>query len=213
MGSVLEAEREAVAPPEERRGLRERQKQARGAAILEAAFALIIEQGYDALTMEALAARVGISRQTLYHHFASREDIVLRAVLTLMEQGLTAIESFDSSLPPVERLKRVVRWLLESRFQPATAALVKVRHSLMSVKSHPEYQRASERRMSALAQIVKAAQEAGELRADLPSGLIVQMLLGLVSNTAYEELIAAGQTTLPEVAEAVISVFFTGLHP
>ena len=199
--------------PEEQAGLRERQRQARGEAILEAAFALIVEQGYDALTMEALAARVGISRQTLYHHFTSREDIVLRAVLTLMERGIAAIQSFDSSLPPAERLKRVVRWMLESRFQPATAALVKVRHSLMSVKAHPEYQRAFERRASALAQIVEEAQAAGELRADLPSRLIVQMLLGLVSNASYEDLIAAGQTTLSEVADAIIAVFFTGLRP
>ena len=82
-------------------GLRERQKQARGEAILEAAFALIVEEGYDALTMEGLAARVGISRQTLYHHFVSREDIVLRAVLSLMAQGIEAIQSFDPALAPV----------------------------------------------------------------------------------------------------------------
>ncbi len=199
--------------PEERPGLRERQRQARSEAILEAAFALIVEQGYDALTMEGLAARVGISRQTLYHHFASREDIALRAVLTLMEQGIEAIQSFDTSLPPAARLRGVVRWMLESRFQPARAALVKVRHSLMTVKSHPEYQRAFERRAAALAQVVEAAQDAGELRADLPSRLIVQMLLGLVSDAAYEGLIAAGQTTLPEVTEAILDIFFTGLRP
>ena len=198
---------------QEQRGLRERQRQARGEAILEAAFALIVEQGYDALTMEALAARVGISRQTLYHHFASREDIILRAVLTLTERGIEAIQSLDSSLPPIERLKGIVRWTLERRFQPVTAALVKVRHSLMSIKSHPDYQRAAERRTTALAQIVRAAQEAGELRADLPARLIVQMLLGLVADTSYEDLIATGQTTLPEVADTVIAVFFTGLRP
>ncbi len=198
---------------QEQLGLRERQRQARGEAILEAAFALIVEQGYDALTMEALAARVGISRQTLYHHFASREDIILRAVLTLTERGIEAIHSFGSSLPPVERLKGIVRWLLERRFEPITAALVKVRHSLMSIKSHPDYRRAAERRTFALAQIVSAAQEAGELRADLPPHLIVRMLLGLVADTSYEDLIATGQTTLPEVAETVIAVFFTGLRP
>ena len=199
--------------PEEPQGLRERQKQARGEAILEAAFALIVEQGYDALTMEELAARVGISRQTLYHHFASREDIALRAVLTLMEEGIQAIQSFDSSLPPVERLKQVVRWMLDTRFQPTTAALVKVRHSLMTVKSHPDYQRAFERRAAALAQVVTAAQEAREIRRDLPSRLIVQMLLGLVSDASYESLVALGQSTPVEVAEAVVDVFFAGLRP
>ncbi len=213
MASQLSGGTVASAPPEERLGLRERQKEARGKAILEAAFALIVERGYDALTMEALASRVGISRQTLYLHFSSREDIVLRAVLTLMDEGIKVIQSFDPSLPPVERLKGIVRWMLESRFQPARAALVKVRHSLMTVKSHPDYQRAFDRRAAVLAQIVTAAQDAGEIRADLPSRLIVQMLLGLVSDASYEGLIAAGKTTLSEIADSIIDVFFTGLRP
>ena len=202
-----------IVQPPEQLGLRERQRQAREAAILEAAFALIVEQGYDALTMEGLAARVGISRQTLYHHFASREEITLRAVLTLADQGIEAIRSFDPSLPPVERLMGVVRWTLESRFQPVTAALVKVRHSLMTIKAHPDYRRMFERRTAALSEIVEAAQAAGELRADLPSRLIVRMLLGLVADASYEDLIAAEQATVTEVADAIISVFFTGLRP
>ncbi len=202
-----------IAEMDERQGLRGRQRQARGEAILEAAFALIVEQGYDALTMEGLAARVGISRQTLYHHFASREDIALRAVLALMEQGISVIQSFDSGLPPVERLRGIVRWMLESRFQPARAALVKVRHSLMPVKSHPDYRHAFERRAAALAHVVEAAQDRGELRADLSPRLIVQMMLGLVSDASYEGLIADGQAAPTEVVDAVIAVFFTGLRP
>jgi AcrR family transcriptional regulator len=180
---------------------------------LDAAFAIIVEQGYEALTMEAVAARVGISRQTLYNHFASRDEIVLRAIVTLTDQGIEVIHSFDPSLPPVERLKGVARWMLESRFAPMRAALVKVKHSLMPFKSHPDYLLAFERRASALADIVASAQAAGQLRRDLPSRLIVQMLLGLVSDASYEGLIQEGETTQPEVIDAIIDVFFTGLHP
>ena len=195
-------------------GLRERQRQARSEAILEAAFALIVEQGYDALTMEALAARVGISRQTLYHHFASKEDITLRAVLTLMERGIAEIEAIDASQPPVERLVRVVRGMLQSRFQPRTAALVKVRYALMPVKAHPDYRRAFERRADTLAQIVAAAQSAGEIRADLPSRLIVQMLLGLVSAASYEEPDRRrADHTRRKSLRRPSTVFFTGLRP
>ncbi len=213
MATGLETKHAAPTGDAERNGLRQRQRQARGEAILQAAFALIVEQGYDALTMEGLAARVGISRQTLYHHFASKEDIALRAVLTLMEQGIEAIEAIDPALAPVERLKRVVRWMLESRFRPAYAAFVKARLSLMPLKSHPDYQRAFERRADTLAQIVQSAQAAGEVRADLPSRLIVQMLLGLVSDASYEGLVASGQATPGQVAGAITDVFFTGLRP
>ena len=213
MATPIDTETETAALCAERPGLRERQRLARSESILEAAFALIVEQGYDALTMEGLAARVGISRQTLYHHFASREEITLRAVLMLIDRGIEAIQSFDTSLPPAERLRGVMRWMLESRFQPATAALVKVRHSLMTVKSHPDYRWAFERRTAALAEIVEAAQTAGELRADLPSRLIVRMLLGLVSDASYEDLIDAEQATVTQVTEAILVVFFTGLRP
>ena len=64
-----------------------------------------------------------------------------------------------------------------------------------------------------LAQIVESAQAAGELRPDLPSRLIVQMLLGLISDASYEGLVAAGQATPTQVAEAITDVFFTGLQP
>jgi AcrR family transcriptional regulator len=193
-------------------GLRERQRQARSEAILQAAFALIAEEGYESLTMEGLAERVGISRQTLYHHFASKEHIVLQAILSLMAQGLKAIEEIDPALPPRERLRRVTHLLIESRFQSDRAPFVRARHALAPLKSHPEYLRAFERRTAVLAQIVEAAQISGDIRRDLGSRLIVQMLLGLVANAEYETLIADGQTSSQEVVEAVTVLFFHGVQ-
>jgi AcrR family transcriptional regulator len=206
------AENDALAPASTRPGLRERQRQARGEAILQAAFALITEAGYESLTMEGLAERVGISRQTLYHHFASKDDIALQAVLALMAQGLKAIEEIDPALPPLDRLRRVTRLLIESRFHPDRAPFVRARHALVPLKSHPQYQRAFEQRASALAHIVEAAQAAGEVRADIGSRLIVQMLLGLVSDASYEDLVAVGKTSPSEVIEAVTALFFQGLQ-
>jgi|GEM_PF-983471 AcrR family transcriptional regulator len=213
MVSVSPIDADLASSCDKKCGLRDRQREARDEAILQAAFAIIVENGYDALTMEAVASRVGISRQTLYHHFKSREDIALRAFLTLMEQAIATIESLDLSLPPIERLKSIVLWMFESRFQPTCAALVRVRHSIMPVKAHPDYQKAFERRAVVLAKIVQAAQESGDVRSDLPSRLIVQMLLGLISDASYEGLVERGQTTVPQVTEAIIDVFFSGIRP
>ena len=105
-------------------GLRERQRVDRGEKILSATFELLAERGYEALTMELLAERVGISRQTLYHHFSSKDEITLRALLKIIEKGIRTIESIDPGLSPVVRLERVLRWMLNLRFQPAPAAFV-----------------------------------------------------------------------------------------
>ena len=186
-------------------GLRERQRVARDKAILDAAFALMVEQGYDALTMEAVAARVGISRQTLYHYFRSRDEIVLRALLVLSGESMAMIQSLDSALPPVERLKRIVRWMIESKAEPARAALVKVKQSLTAVLSHPDYRVSFERRTSILTETVEEAQESGELRSDLPARQIVQMLMNLVSAACVEDAV-------PQLHLVMVDVFFAGLR-
>jgi AcrR family transcriptional regulator len=54
------------------------------AAILDAAIALIREAGYDALTMEATAARAGAGKATLYRRWATKEALVAEAVERLV---------------------------------------------------------------------------------------------------------------------------------
>lgn len=194
-------------------GLRERQRQARDEAILAAAFALIIEKGYDSLTMEMLAEQVGISRQTLYHHFASKDDLALRAILELMEQGIRAILAVDPSLSPLTRLEKVVRWMIDFRSGEIGTAFCKAKPALLPLKSRPEYRSAFARRAEAIRRIVEDARAMGEIRQDLSDGLIVQMLFGLVSDANYEELIASGEASAEEVADAVVDLFFRGIRP
>jgi AcrR family transcriptional regulator len=57
-------------------------------SVLRAAAELLDEDGYDALTYAAIAARAGVGRQTLYRWWASRSEIVGEAVL----EGTIALE-------------------------------------------------------------------------------------------------------------------------
>ncbi|MDN0195418.1 TetR family transcriptional regulator [Streptomyces sp. S.PNR 29] len=58
-------------------GLRERKKIKTRAAIREATYALIDEQGYDATTIEQIADRAEVSPSTVFRYFPTKEDIVL----------------------------------------------------------------------------------------------------------------------------------------
>jgi AcrR family transcriptional regulator len=62
-------------PP--RPGLRERKKLKTRAAIRDATYALIEEQGYDATTIEQIAERAEVSPSTVLRYFPAKEDIVL----------------------------------------------------------------------------------------------------------------------------------------
>ena len=57
----------------------------RDAVLLEAALELLGEGGYASLTMEAVAARAGVGKATLYRRWSSKEQLVVDALATLTE--------------------------------------------------------------------------------------------------------------------------------
>jgi AcrR family transcriptional regulator len=196
----------------ERVGLRERQRLERDDAILKAALNLIVERGYEALTMEALAECVGISRQTLYHHFSCKEDLILQAILAIMEERMRELHAINASTPRAGRMEAVTRWMIGNRFGPTSSAFVRVRPALMPVKARPEYRQAFDRRSAALAEIVAEAQDSGDIDPSMPAALIVHMLLALACEPGYEDLIESGKATAAELVENITATFLRGIR-
>jgi AcrR family transcriptional regulator len=64
-------------PMEGTMGLRERKKLATWRAIRSAALRLFDEQGYEATTVELIAAAANVSRATFFNYFAGKEAVVL----------------------------------------------------------------------------------------------------------------------------------------
>lgn len=57
-------------------------------AILDAAIAELLEHGYAALTMQGIAQRAGVGKQTVYRWWTSRADVVLEALIELADERI-----------------------------------------------------------------------------------------------------------------------------
>jgi len=88
-------------------GLRERKKQKTRWAIQEHALRLFGQQGYDATTVEQIAAAAEISPSTFFRYFKTKEDVVLQDEYDPMI--ITLVEQQPAELPPIEALRRALR--------------------------------------------------------------------------------------------------------
>lgn len=103
----------------------ERRRAARREQIVTAAARTFAEQGYAAVGMREIADAVGIRGASLYHHFASKEEILFAICLTVtQEPNERNLPLLDAAGTPADRLAALVRGHLEHLHTRRTEYLV-----------------------------------------------------------------------------------------
>ena len=90
---------------------------ARETAIIQSVNRLLAEKGFDAMTVDEVAAEVGIAKASLYKHFTSKEELACAAMVTAMRRAQEVIQSTDPQLAPLEKIKAVTRWTMTLKLQ------------------------------------------------------------------------------------------------
>ncbi|MDQ8003011.1 MAG: helix-turn-helix domain-containing protein, partial [Pseudomonadota bacterium] len=75
----------AIAPPA-KPSFKAQMLQAREDAIVQTVNRLLAEKGFDAMTVDEVAASVGIAKASLYKHFPSKEDLAAAAMVRIMQR-------------------------------------------------------------------------------------------------------------------------------
>jgi AcrR family transcriptional regulator len=87
--------------------LRERKKQKTRWAIQEHALRLFAEQGYDATTVDQIAAAAEISPSTFFRYFRTKEDVVIEDEYDALMAGLAA--AAPPEISPVAALRHAIQ--------------------------------------------------------------------------------------------------------
>jgi AcrR family transcriptional regulator len=93
-------------------GLRERKKARTRASLREHALRLFREQGYQATTVEQIAAAAEVSPSTFFRYFPTKEDLVLHDDMDV--RMIAALEELPPGLGPVAALRTAFRQVLAS---------------------------------------------------------------------------------------------------
>lgn len=94
-------------------GLREQNKRAREAAILNAARDLFAEHGYDGTSTRAIAERAGVAAGTVFNYATDKRELLLRVFYATIEPAMQHALATLPDGPLVSRLLHICRAFLE----------------------------------------------------------------------------------------------------
>ncbi|GGR12633.1 TetR/AcrR family transcriptional regulator [Agromyces mediolanus] len=179
--------------------------------ILDVAVTAFNEYGYDATSMGVLAERLGLSKSAIYHHFASKDEILEQALDTALS-GLEAVVA-DAALTAdraADRLDRVLRGAVHVLVEqlPSVTLLLRVRGNTEVERRALARRRDFDKRVTAL---VAEAQREGSLRSDIDASVVSRLAFGMI-NSIVEWYRPGGRENADGLADDVIAIALDGLR-
>lgn len=89
-------------------GLRERKRRETLKRITEAGMCLFIEKGYEATTLDDIAAEAGISRRTFFYYFKSKDDILLSLQSGMGDMIVDALQHAPRDKRPLDAIRDAI---------------------------------------------------------------------------------------------------------
>lgn len=187
-----------------RPSLKEKQWKLREDTILDAASELMSSKGYNAMTMDDVANLVGISKATLYQHFASKHDLVVSVACRTVDRAYERMESIDPNLPASERFRLLIDRIIEVRYGPDSPPFVEAVSELIEIcgSDHPFMQK-EQRNVAFVVEVMKAAEKEGAIAPGVSPMVAVHVLMGAIRCVELERAIEQGDTTPEQIAESL----------
>jgi AcrR family transcriptional regulator len=171
----------------------ERRPDERPNEILDAALAVFAERGYRNTRLEHVGEAAGVTKGTIYHYFANKEDLLLRAIEHRREEAFGRIDEVlrDKSAPVSTRLRLLVRrWFADmtnERLAIITLLLQGIAHEAPS--AHRQWLAGGPTAAARMiATLIREGQTRGEFRRDADVDIAARMLVsGLLQQTVWQQ--------------------------
>lgn len=186
-------------PDPARRNERSRQ------AILAAAISLIGEVGYEKVSIEAIAQRAGVGKQTIYRWWPSKGAVALEALHDTLAEVTVFPDSGDIVEDMRVQMTGVVQLLGSTEVGPVYQGLIAAAQSDPAI-SRAHLDNIIEPATIAGRERIQRAKERGEIRADADSQTLIDMLYGAI----YYRLLLHTRPLHPEQIDAALDIAFRG---
>ncbi len=191
------------------------------AAILAAASQLFLELGFERATVDRIAAAAGVSKLTVYSHFADKEGLFVALIGCKCDEHFEAREFVElAPLGAREALRRIATSFLNLMFHPDVVALHRVLMTSASAETHMNqvfWDAGPTPTLAALVRLLERLDAERVLRVERPARAADQFFAMLKGSEHLRVLLDVGTPpdgpALAELAEDTVTMFLRAYAP
>jgi AcrR family transcriptional regulator len=187
---------------------------AREDAIVATVKRLLAEKGFDLMTVDEVAAEVGIAKASLYKHFASKEALAAAAMVETMDQARAQVDTQNAvaGSRAMERIRAMARWTMATQLAGQMPTLPAENSSLRAALiAHHGYMDRLMALSDRLGEWIVAAQADGDLAAGIPAEVVLYTLFARACDPVLGFLKAGDRYTDAQIIDWVLATCFDGL--
>ena len=184
-------------------------------AIVEAVNRLLASKGYDAMTVDEVAAEAGIAKASVYKHFASKEDLAGAAMVRALDRAMAFVDGLreNTKAEALEQLKAVTGWAINSQLAGQMPILPSQNSSLTnSLQANEAYMDRLISLSNKLSTWITKAQTSGQMNDELPAEMILYILFARACDPVVGMLKTSGMYSHEQILAWVTTTTFDGLR-
>ena len=179
--------------------------------IIEKATEMYLTFGFKSVTMDDIASKMGISKKTIYQHFANKTDLVEAVTMNLFETiscGIDEIVTLNQN--PIEELFAIKDFVMQNLKNESASPIYQLQ------KYYPQVHETLKSRQFAkmgdcVIENLKKGIEQGLFRADINLELIARFYFAGMSSIKDAELFNPIQFSVKEVQETYLEYHLRGI--
>ncbi|MFA5078369.1 MAG: TetR/AcrR family transcriptional regulator [Dehalococcoidia bacterium] len=181
--------------------------------IYDTAVSLFTKKGYSKVTIDDICNKMGLSKGAFYNYFKSKDQIIMEGFMASDEYYRTdALKEIAGLKSSVDQLVAYNRLVLKKITRTGRPLMQAVFHSEIGFRKKTSYINSEKRSLYKVGEaLVAEAQKAGELRTDLSSKQITNLIVRSLRGLVYDWCLPGSKFDLEEAGEDILKVFIVGL--
>jgi TetR/AcrR family fatty acid metabolism transcriptional regulator len=182
--------------------------------IFDTALALLVKKGYDRVTVDDICAGAGVSKGTFYHHFKSKDQAILEEFLKIDQYYAEILPEIIQLDDIYERITTFARLALRYMEKQGKNLMKVAYYSQISPDRKVSPVASPDRALySIVGDLIRDAQEKGEVRGDLDSSRVAETLIRAIRGIVYDWCLQDGKFNMEEAGEVLADILAEGLRP